>query len=59
MEKDEIDEIVQDLKEPFDYGSLEYLEVMEKIKAYREKYRREQVLDKFNKYNKMVYLDER
>ena len=40
-------EIQEALKEPFDYGSKEYLNVMAKIKAYRDKYKAEQgVYDK-------------
>lgn len=35
-------EIAEDLKNPFDYGSPEYLKVLAKINANREKYREEQ-----------------
>ena len=34
------EEITEDLKNPFDYGSPEYLAVVAKIKANREHYRR-------------------
>lgn len=44
------EEIANDLKEPFDYGSPEYLKVMAKIKANREKYRREREVNQVLKY---------
>ena len=43
-------EIQEALKEPFDYGSKEYLEVIAKIKAYREKYKAEQEINRVLKY---------
>lgn len=43
-------EIQEALKEPFDYGSKEYLNVMTKIKAYRDKYKAEQEVNKILKY---------
>lgn len=50
-EKQYIDkEIANDLKEPFDYGSPEYLKVMAKIKANREQYRREKEVNQVLKY---------
>lgn len=36
------EEIAEDLKNPFDYGSHEYLKALAKINANREKYREEQ-----------------
>jgi len=60
IEKDEIDDIIEDLKNPFDYGSPEYLKVLEKIKANREKYRQEKTLERYNKYHHLtVSLDDR
>jgi hypothetical protein len=44
------EEIANDLKEPFDYGSPEYLKVVAKIKANREKYRREREVNQVLKY---------
>ena len=44
------EEIANDLKEPFDYGSPEYLKVVVKIKANREKYRREREVNQVLKY---------
>ena len=43
-------EIANDLKEPFDYGSPEYLKVVAKIKANREQYRREREVNQVLKY---------
>lgn len=40
------EEIAEDLKNPFDYGSPEYLAVVAKIKANREKYKQEQELNR-------------
>lgn len=52
MEKEEekVYDITNDIKEPFDYGSEEYLKVVEKIKKNREEYRRQQELKKFKKF---------
>ena len=47
-------EIEEALKVPFDYGSEEYLKVITKIKAYRDKYRAEQEVNKVLKYK---YID--
>lgn len=44
------EDIANDLKEPFDYGSPEYLKVVAKIKANREKYRREREVNQVLKY---------
>lgn len=44
------EEIANDLKEPFDYGSPEYLKVVAKIKANREQYRREKEVNQVLKY---------
>lgn len=44
------EEIANDLKEPFDYGSPEYLKVVAKIKANREQYRREREVNQVLKY---------
>ena len=44
------EEIDNDLKEPFDYGSPEYLKVVAKIKANREQYRREREVNQVLKY---------
>lgn len=44
------EEIANDLKEPFDYGSPEYLKVVAKIKSNREKYRREREVNQVLKY---------
>lgn len=44
------EEIANDLKESFDYGSPEYLKVVAKIKANREKYRREREVNQVLKY---------
>ena len=43
-------EIQEDLKNPFDYGSEEYLKVLEKIKKYREKYKAEHEVNQILKY---------
>jgi hypothetical protein len=51
------EEITEDLKNPFDYGSPEYLAVVAKIKANREKYRQEQELNNLMKYRFTKGLD--
>ena len=50
FEKEEL-EIREALKEPFDYGSDEYLTLIDKIKKNREKYRAEQEVNQVLKYN--------
>ena len=53
MEQNKIytdEEIKEELKEPFDYGSPEYLKLIEKIKHNREKYRAEQEVKQVMKY---------
>lgn len=44
------EEIAEDLKNPFDYGSPEYLAVVAKIKANREHYRRTKEVNQILKY---------
>ena len=44
------EEITEDLKNPFDYGSPEYLAVVAKIKANREHYRRIKEVNQILKY---------
>lgn len=44
------EEIAEDLKNPFDYGSPEYLAVVSKIKANREHYRRIKEVNQVLKY---------
>ena len=43
-------EIKKALEKPFDYGSEEYLDVIKKIKAKRDKYRAEQQVNQVLKY---------
>lgn len=43
-------EIQESLKEPFDYGSKEYFEIIKKIHANREKYKQEQTVKQILKY---------
>lgn len=51
------EEIAEDLKNPFDYGSPEYLAVIAKIKANREKYKQEQDMKKLMKHRFSKGLD--
>ena len=44
------EEIKKALEKPFDYGSDEYLEVIKKIKANRDKYKAEQEVKQILKY---------
>ena len=44
------EEITEDLKNPFDYGSPEYLAVVAKIKANRKHYRRIKEVNQILKY---------
>ena len=52
FEKEEL-EIREALKEPFDYGSDEYLALIDKIKKNRERYRAEQEVNQVLRY-KMI-----
>ena len=54
-EQDKIEEkeIEEQLKEPFDYGSEEYLKLIKKIYHNRERYRNEQRTKEILKY-KMI-----
>ena len=54
-EQDKIEEkeIEEQLKEPFDYGSEEYLKLIKKIHRNRERYRNEQRIKEILKY-KMI-----
>lgn len=52
FEKEEL-EIHEVLKEPFDYGSEEYLALIDKIKKNREKYRAKQEVNQVLRY-KMI-----
>ena len=52
FEKEEL-EIYEVLKELFDYGSEEYLALIEKIKKKREKYRAKQEVNQVLRY-KMI-----
>ena len=54
-EQDKIEEkeIEEQLKEPFDYGSEEYLKLIKKIHRNRERYRNEQRTEEILKY-KMI-----
>ena len=52
LKKEEL-EIQNALKEPFDYGSKEYLDLINKIKKNREKYRARQEIDQVLKH-KMI-----
>lgn len=51
------EEIAEDLKNPFDYGSPEYLAVVAKIKANRENYKKEKKLQRLMKYRFTKGLD--
>lgn len=51
------EEIAEDLKNPFDYGSPEYLAVVAKIKANRENYKKEKELQRLMKYRFTKGLD--
>ena len=42
-------DIYEDIKEPFDYGSEEYMSVVEKIKRQRDNYRKQQEMSKLMK----------
>lgn len=43
-------EIKKELEKPFDYGSEEYLTIIKKIKANRDKYKAEQHINQVLKY---------